>query len=531
MIQNASFRRKVIYMALIALLLIPLYTIGNPATGDPTDPESTPGGKLSQLRAQYDLSQAELGEIDPASESMKLATLGLKGVAVNILWTKANRYKKTENWEALIAVVNQMAKLQPNFISVWEFQSHNLSYNVSVEHDDYRFRYAWVKKGIDFLIKGTRYNRREPKLFWSVGWFTGQKFGRSDERKQFRKLFADDGDFHEVLGEHVPVEFEGKGPSGKPDSWLVSKLWFNNAYSIIDTQGVPLRGKTPHIFYADGPKAQMNHATAIEGEGFFDERAEDAWRQAGELWEAFGRRRFPTSWGEYIRLAEEEAKWEESERLKQQLDELLPGVRDTIFEEKFAQLTPTEQRLLKAGEFERNEFVDYTNAVFKTQISTREIAERADPELRAEAYRIADAANTTAVTADRIDRYRRNVNYEYWRTRCDVEQLAETVAARKHAYLANQHMDEARIAKARSEFESAWDNWAAIFEDHPELVQELMADDLIDDINRYRDLLSQFEEELPEDFKLMKIVEFQESGVEDMDEELIQTSEGASAPD
>ena len=111
MIQNVAFQRKVLYLAIMALLMIPLYMIGHPAAGDPMAQNSTPGGKLSQLRTEYALSQAELGEIDPASETMKLATLGMRGVAANILWTKANEYKKKENWEGMIAVVNQMAKL------------------------------------------------------------------------------------------------------------------------------------------------------------------------------------------------------------------------------------------------------------------------------------------------------------------------------------------------------------------------------------------------------------------------------------
>lgn len=213
MIQNASFQRKVLYLGLIALLLIPLYVIGHPATKS----TSNRGGQLAQLRADYDLSPTELGEIDPASESMKLATLGMKGVAANILWTKANHYKKTEDWEKLVATVNTMSKLQPHFISVWEFQSHNLSYNISVEHDDFRFRYLWVKKGIEFLIKGTRYNQNEPKLFWTVGWYTGQKFGRADEHKQFRRLFQDDKDFHALLSQYVDIDTERevltKGPT------------------------------------------------------------------------------------------------------------------------------------------------------------------------------------------------------------------------------------------------------------------------------------------------------------------------------
>ena len=48
--------------------------------------------------SEYRLGQANLGEIDPASETIKLATLGLRGVAVNLLWEKANHYKKIEDW-------------------------------------------------------------------------------------------------------------------------------------------------------------------------------------------------------------------------------------------------------------------------------------------------------------------------------------------------------------------------------------------------------------------------------------------------
>src|SRR6185503_3832810 len=236
MIQNAAFRRKVVYLVLIALLLIPLYVVGHPAVGNPQDPNASPGGQLSQLRAEYDLSPAQLGDVDPTSESMKLATLGMRGVAATILWTKANEYKKKENWEGLVAVVNQMSRLQPNFISVWEFQSHNLSYNISVEQDDYRFRYLWVKKGIEFLIQGTKYNRREPKLFWTLGWYTGQKFGRADEHKQFRRLYRTDHDFHELQSPYIDIYGDAGGPDGKPDTWLTSRLWFNRAYTIVDTQ-------------------------------------------------------------------------------------------------------------------------------------------------------------------------------------------------------------------------------------------------------------------------------------------------------
>ena len=97
---NASFVRKVIYLVGIAVLLLPIAAISQPATAGKQG-EGSPGGKLAQLRTEYRLAQAELGEIDPASETMKLATLGLRGVAVDILWYKAIDYQKKKDFTGL----------------------------------------------------------------------------------------------------------------------------------------------------------------------------------------------------------------------------------------------------------------------------------------------------------------------------------------------------------------------------------------------------------------------------------------------
>ena len=114
---NTPFARKVAYAAAIAALLFPLFMLGQPASGTPQGAgDQRGGGKLAQLRAEYRLAQVSLGEIDPASESIKLASLGLRGVAANMLWLKAQEFKKTENWEALSATLNQITKLQPNFV-------------------------------------------------------------------------------------------------------------------------------------------------------------------------------------------------------------------------------------------------------------------------------------------------------------------------------------------------------------------------------------------------------------------------------
>lgn len=510
MIQNASFVRKIIYLGLIAALLIPLYVIGHPATGDPTKLNSSPGGQLAQLRAEYDLAPTELGEIDPASESMKLATLGMKGVAANILWTKANYYKKTEDWEKLVAAVNQMAKLQPNFVSVWEFQSHNLSYNISVEHDDYRFRYLWVKKGIEFLIKGTRYNRNEPKLFWTVGWYTGQKFGRADEHKQFRRLFRADKDFEDFLSLYVPMNDARGDADNLPDNWLTSRLWYESAYDIVETRQAPIRGKAPHIFYSDGPKALMNYANTIETEGVLDEKAQYAWRRAGDNWAVYGDRVVPTSWGERIRLNDQESTLAESGRLSDELDKLVPGLREKVTQDKIDALPEAERIALgKTWEEITDSPLDITrklDAERKTQVTYRDVAEAAPSDVRARAFRLAKQAMDKETVANHINAYRNNVNFNYWKARCAVEQLPQTVDARRHVFAAKEFMEDAELDAAKKEFELAWKDWAETFQNHRELVNQLTEDDLVEDIQQYIKLLGQLDEELPKDFALQEIL-------------------------
>ena len=201
---NSTFVRKIVYLAFAGLLIIPLSMISLPASRGTVDEGGNAalgnrGGKLAQLRDEYDLSQAKLMEIDPASETMKLASVGLRGVAVNLLWMQAMDHRKHENWDKLRATLNALIKIQPNFIKVWEYQAHNLSYNISVEFDDYEYRYHWVKEGIKFLTEGIPYNYRNHRITDNLGFFCGLKIGRSDEKSQFRKLFRKDKDFHDAM--------------------------------------------------------------------------------------------------------------------------------------------------------------------------------------------------------------------------------------------------------------------------------------------------------------------------------------------
>ena len=388
---NVSLLRKVIYIVAIMLLLIPLVRLSSPATYE--EGSRRPGGVLSQLRYEHQLSQANLGGIDPASEAMRMASLGLRGIAANVLWSKAFHYKKVEDYDALRATLNQITNLQPNFISVWEFQAHNLSYKISVEIDDYRYRYHWIKKGIDFLIEGTRYNRDEPRLLWNVGWYVAHKIGRADEHVSFRRLFREDDEFHRRLDRpYIEVDGpEAKGPDGLPDYWLVGRLWFAEGQRVVDTKGAPLRGKSPLIFHSHAPMCLINYAAEIEKEGYQNEKAQFAWQQADQGWSRYGDRQIPTSWGLNIRLNDLDQALAEEKELEQQLAELAPGVRERLYEEKRAALPDEQQEAMDIPEYERTpeQMALSMQATSATNVEHREVAANAPEAVRAEARLLA----------------------------------------------------------------------------------------------------------------------------------------------
>ena len=522
---NQSFVRKVVYVAVMGVLLVPLSLISRPSTPPRENALGDEGGLLARKRTEYNISQVQLGEIDPASETMKLALLGMRGIAANILWTKANHYKKTEEWPKLMATVEQITNLQPNFISVWQFQAWNVSYNVSVEFDNYLHRYYWVKRGIRFLIDGTRFNRDEPRLLWDIGWFFGQKIGRSDEYLQFRREFREDDEFHDFIRQYVPQFNQDCLDRGVPDNWLVSRQWFLIAQETVDSKRATLRGrslqsifeenpsekkrgKSPVLFHSNPAMALINFATAIQEEGTFDEVAMDAWEFAHREWVKYGNREIRTSRDFYIRLYEAEELEAEARSLRQKIADLVPGLENELAKKNRDELSD-EQLLawdtsIDKRTPEQHEIVRETR--FDIQVTPRDIANAAPESTQSQIRYLATEIEDYEQRADFVRRYRQIVNYEYWKTRCEVEQLDEANAARKHLYQADKDFREGRLEPAKKEYNLAWNAWANIYDRYPTLREDVGAEDVVDAIKRYATLLGQLDEAFPNEFKLKSLV-------------------------
>ncbi|HKD36499.1 MAG TPA: hypothetical protein VKB78_06850, partial [Pirellulales bacterium] len=370
------------YIVAIAVLIVPLHMLGLPASKD------TPGGKLAEIRRDYGLSEANLGEIDASAETIKLATLGLRGVAVNILWEKANYYKKIEDWTSFGTVLEQISKLQPHFYTVWDFQAHNLTYNTSVEFDDYKDRFDWVIRGINFLKEGKEKNTndRDPRFTDSritarLGWFLSNKIGKADEHRQYRRLFKEDDGF--FAGD----KYFPNRPRDRRDNWLVGADYFDLASKEVG-QGAP-PPKTPVLFYSQYAMALIYYADALESDStagetpHFGQVAEQAWRSALKAWEEFGRKDLPCVYGSFIRLDALDDLVAREAQIEARLRTIMPGEMGEFLAEKGNNLSEEEVQSLKMP-VEKRSGGDQTTAFQAWQ----KVAERTSSDHRAEALKL-----------------------------------------------------------------------------------------------------------------------------------------------
>jgi hypothetical protein len=478
----------------IAVLLVPLSILSQPADS------SSPGGLLARLRSRFGLSQTELGEVDPTSETMRFATLGLKNIGVTLLWDRANHYKKVEDWTNLSATLEQLTKLQPNFFSVWDFQAHNLSYNISVEFDDYHDRYAWVIKGIEFLRQGIGLNLREPRLLGRMGWFIAQKIGRADEKVQYRRLFKADDDFHDRdrPGRTLPER----------DNWLVGREKYLAAQRLADA-GAPLK-TTPLIFHSEPMMTAINHARALEEDGVFGSAARDAWRLAGDEMRRFALREIPTSWDVPIRLGLKEAEQDRAARLARQLEELLPGQRAALEQARRDALSPEQREALEVSPFERTESQQglAMAAERSLRVTWDTVARSGSPELRDRALELARQLQEAEETATMIGRYRDIVNFDFWRATCEAGVSEPMLRAREKLWVADREFKAARLQPARQAYEEAFAAWREVLDDSPVLRDDqITASDIAEVSRRYRRLLEQLDEPFPSPFILQDMLD------------------------
>jgi len=262
---------KFVYLCGIVLLLIPIIWLGLPSDGN-----AGSGGKLSQLRTRYELGESDLGDIDPSGAAMNLVLLGMRGVAVNLLWIDLDNQKNMKRWSEMQAVTESIVRLQPHFDKIWEFNGWNLAYNTSAEWDAVPDRYFWVKAGGKFIKRGVDRNRKSTHLQYHLGNIYQKKIGIADESKYYRKYFLRDPD---------PKFNNGPDRDFNPDemdNYLVAKKTF--LLAMVKEQTNPQHILDISLFKTSPARCQFDYAVALQKDGLFGEQTREAWQDALNDW-------------------------------------------------------------------------------------------------------------------------------------------------------------------------------------------------------------------------------------------------------
>ena len=85
---------------------------------------------------------------------------------------------------------------------------------------------------------------------------------------------------------------------------------------------------------------------------------------------------------------------------------------------------------------------------------------RTGRDVRREVQRLVRLGREAEATAQAIDLYREQVNYVYWKQRCEIEQTDTAIRARKLVYEADQAYRKADLEGMREKYEQAWEEWA-----------------------------------------------------------------------
>jgi hypothetical protein len=403
-----------------------------------------------------DLGEATIGEVDTGSFVLKLFLLGgCRGVAANILWTRAIEFQRAQEWEKLDSTVNMITKLQPHFLSIWTFQSWNLTYNVSVEWDAPEDKYLWIKRGIKFVEEGVRKNQKSPDLIWDTAWYYYHKLGFSDESIILRRLFRDDPD---DSFKRSPLD----GNAVYNDNFQLGHDWFVRSVMLVDrgedrqAEGnadskesdfvdapTQRKGRPGDLAFRSMPAhAQTRYALSLEKESMkgieatFGTRAQNEWSNALDEWVKFGQHTYETH---------------NEVNVDGKLVHQPVQIDDVTNPEKFAKLHENQQY--------------WTN------------------------------------------RWADQMNYPYWKDRCKAEMEERGVNARRLFYEGTKAYKSADFALAVEKYKEGLKIWDDLLKDHPAYRNdELNKKDTGLVIKRYERACQQSQVEMPKDTPFLDLL-------------------------
>jgi hypothetical protein len=146
----------------------------------------------SQRQEMKLISNAPLENAPPSLAFATVAMGAFRGLVVDILWMRAESLKEQGQFFDAKQLAEWITTLQPRFAAVWDFQSWNMAYNISVAipATQPEERWRWVKNGYELLRdQGIQTNPRSILLYRQLAFIFQHKIGAvSDDAHKYYKL-------------------------------------------------------------------------------------------------------------------------------------------------------------------------------------------------------------------------------------------------------------------------------------------------------------------------------------------------------
>ena len=152
--------------------------------------------RISQLRRELEIENVNPLQDTQIASELRLPTVALftfRSLAINYLWIRADNLKQEGQYFDALHLARMICTLQPNLASVWDFQSWNMAYNISVALPNGPERWNWVKNGFELIRdQGLVHNPRNPELHRSLALIFQHKIGgiTDDMHRYYKERLA-----------------------------------------------------------------------------------------------------------------------------------------------------------------------------------------------------------------------------------------------------------------------------------------------------------------------------------------------------
>jgi len=176
--------------------------------------------------------------IKPGEFAILVALGGLRGVAADLLYLKADEFWQEEKWEETLPLYRAITILQPHYVDYWSLAGFHFAWDMVFREKKEEDKEKYSKLGIEYLKEGLSYNPDVYKLYFDLGFTYDHKLKNYDEAIKWYKKATEFSEHPQYIDRAIAHNLRKKGDlRSAHQEWLkLKELYPNDAYhqEIVD---------------------------------------------------------------------------------------------------------------------------------------------------------------------------------------------------------------------------------------------------------------------------------------------------------